>query len=184
MSEITNLRTRVTRAINKSLEPCKAVKDFQASKVYSYHSTLQEAFITEDEACQILKRLDRLWKIKTIGLFPEKWDIENGSLNSYGWTVGRRKAVVQVPQKMLTFSYVVHEHCHGVIESYKTYFKLTSPLKEPGHGPLFCGMLAFNMSWLSNQPCIDILEVMRYHRLRVVEESTVLDFKRIFKDLR
>lgn len=174
---LRTLTKELKECINNSLEGCKATKDFQTSRVYEFHTDLKEKLISPDQAKTIVKKLDRLWKIKTVALFPEKWD----DLYGYGWPLSKREAAIQLPPDLVTPSFVIHEHSHGVVECFKTFFKEGSGIREPGHGPLFCGVLAFNMYWTSGKPFVDIEEQMRYYALRVLDKDAILTFKRIFK---
>lgn len=178
---LRTLTKELKESINNSLEGCKATKDFQTSRVYQFHADLTETLIPSDKANKIVKKLDRLWRIKTVALFPEKWAPENGYYVGHGWSLSKRQAAIQIPPELLTTSYIIHEHSHGVVECFKDYFKESSDIREPGHGPLFCGVLAFNLYWITGQSYVDIEEQMRYHSLRVLDKNSVLTFKRIFK---
>jgi len=164
-------------SIDNCLNGCKSTKDFQTPRVYQYHADLKEKIITSEKAREIVKRLDRLWSIKTITLFPEKWEKDEG----YGWTLSKRNAAIQLAPTLMTPSYVIHEHSHGVVESFKHFFNQSSDIREPGHGPLFCGVMAFNLYWITGRSYLDIVEDMRYYSLRVLDKDSVLTFKRIFK---
>lgn len=164
-------------AVNESLRNCKATRDFQTSRVYQYHHDLNETPISVRKAEKIIHRLDRLWNIKTVQLYPEVWDKDIG----YGWTLSKRGAAIQLPSTMRTVSYLIHEHSHGVVESFRTYFKEFNGIREPGHGPLFCGVMAFSLHWITGQSYVDIEAEMRYYSIRVLEKDAVLKFKKIFK---
>lgn len=174
---LATLTKELKKAVDDCLEGCKATKDFQTSRVYEYHADLNEKTIKPEKAREIVKRLDRLWRIKTIALFPEKWGEEEGC----GWALSKRQAAIQLHPKLVCPSYVIHEHSHGVVECFRNFHKQFSGIREPGHGPLFCGVMAFSIHWITGQSFVDIEEQMRYYSLRVLDKNSVLTFKRIFK---
>lgn len=118
-----------------------------------------------------------MWKIKTTQLYPEIWTEDV----CYGWPLSMRQAAIQLPANMLRVSHLIHEHTHGVVEAYKTYFPEAKGLVEPGHGPLFCGVMAYNLSRIMSKKYLDIVEDLHYYSLRVLEIETVLKFKKIFR---
>jgi len=144
--------------------------------VYDYHVDLKEKPIGVKDAEKIVSRLDRMWKIKTIQLYPEKWD-DTG----FGWSLARKRAVIQLPPSMRTVSYIIHEHTHGVVESFRNYFKEFRGFREPGHGPLFCGIMAYNFHWITKKNHLDILDEMGYYAIRVLDKEPVLMFKEFFR---
>lgn len=174
---LRKLTKELVESVDNCLNGCKSTKDFQTSRVYEYHTDLKEKIIKTEKAREIVKRLDRLWRIKTISLFPEKWEEEEG----YGWALSKREAAIQLHPELVCPSFVIHEHSHGVVECFRNFYPASSNIREPGHGPLFCGVLAFNMHWITGKPYVDILEEMRYYSLRVLDKDSVLTFKRIFK---
>jgi len=165
-------------SIDYSFGDCKGNRDYQASKIYQYHADLKEPPINYDKANKIVKRLDRLWNIKTVQLYPEKWEEDIG----HAWVLSKRQAVIQLPISMRSVSQVIHEHSHGVVEAFRTYFPEYKNIKEPGHGPLFCGVYAFNYSWITDRLYVDTVEDLRYYSLRVLGKDPVLKFKKFFKE--
>ena len=174
---LRKLTKELVESVDNCLNGCKSTKDFQTSRVYQYHTDLNEKLITPKRATEIVKRLDRLWRIRTIPLFPDKWEEDEG----YGWALSKRKAAIQLPPTLMTPSFVIHEHSHGVVETFRNFHKESANIREPGHGPLFCGVMAFNMHWITGQSFLDISEGMGYYSLRVLDKDSVLTFKRIFK---
>lgn len=174
---LVKLTKELREAVDNCLDGCKATKDFQTSRVYEYHTDLNEKIISPERAKKIVKKLDRLWRIKTVTLFPEKWDEEYG----YGWPLSKREAAIQLPPDLIAPSFVIHEHSHGVVECFKNFFKHSTNIREPGHGPLFCGVMAYSLYWTTGKPYVDIEEEMRYYALRVLGKNSVETFKRIFK---
>lgn len=169
-------------SIDESLGACKAKTDFQASRVYKFHEGFEEAVISHSAADEIVKKLDRCWNIKTTALYPVKWSSETGYDISEGWSLDKRKAAIQISPRMMTASTIVHEHSHGVIESFKTYFPEAKKIREPGHGALFCGVMAFNLGKIWGIPFNYIVAEMEDYSLRVADIQTVKKFRRIFRE--
>lgn len=137
---------------------------------------LKESHIDVSIANKFVKKLNRLWKIKTIALYPEKWD-EN---HAEGWSLARRYGAIQIPLNMLTFSYVAHEHAHCVVECFRDYDGLQG-IREAGHGPLWCGVFAYNYATIIGSQYVDILQCLTHNKILIVPEKTINNFRRYFR---
>jgi hypothetical protein len=125
----------------------------------------------------LVKKLDKLWKIKTVALYPEKWDVNHAE----GWSLARRYGAIQIPLNMLTISYVAHEHAHCVVECFRDYDGLHD-IREPGHGPLWVSVFAYNYSKVIGVEYIDVLECLTYNGILLLDETTLKQFRRYFRD--
>ena len=137
---------------------------------------IEESNIDVDVANKFVKKLDRLWKIKTIALYPEKWDVNHAE----GWPLARRYGAIQVPFNMLTISYIAHEHAHCVVECFRDYDGLQG-IREPGHGPLWCGVFAFNYARIIGANYLDVFNCLKYNKILTVDELTTNNFRRYFR---
>lgn len=169
----------INRAIQSSLVGIKGNTDFQRQRSYDFHAKefKNEKAVSVEVAHKITSMLDDAWSFETIGLYPEKWKAWEGE----GWTLAKNKGAIQLHPALRTISYLCHEHAHVVVESYRTYYRGGQHLLDKGHGPLWCGVFAYDLSVIIEVPCVDIIEKMRYHGLRVVDEPTITFLREIIK---
>lgn len=152
--------------------------DFQKQKTYDFHYSKpleKEKIIPPHDATNIVKQLDNIWNLNTIDLYPEKYYDFGES-----WPLSKRYAAMNIPLQMLSPSCICHEHAHGVVECYRTYMFKGKKLNDYGHGPLWAGVFAYNISVIFNQDLLDIINIMKYYGLYVINAKSILEFKQIF----
>lgn len=165
----------ITKGLNKSLGSRIGKKEFQRSKIYGFHEALAEEYVKPNVCHSIVKKLDKYWGIHTTELYPEKWS----EFCAEGWPLSKRYSAIQIPHKMMTLSYVVHEHSHGVVECFLNYDNIKE-IYDPGHGVLWTGVFGLSFSHVLNVSYSDITEKLESYKISLVDEPTVLAFRELF----
>lgn len=168
------LITNVNTAISETLAHRISDRDFQRQRVYDFHIDMKEDQIIPAICHDIVKRLDKLWNIHTTELYPEKWT-ENVA---EGWPLAKRYAAIQIPYSMMTVSYVIHEHAHGVVECFLNYDD--TDIKDPGHGPLWCGVFTLGMSYIMGTSYDTVYNSLVSRGIHVIDEDATLAFLKLF----
>ena len=148
--------------------------DFQRQRIYNFHDELNENVINVPVCNDIVKRLDRFWRIHTTALYPQKWDEDVAE----GWALAKRYSAIQVPPSMLTLSYIAHEHAHGVLECFLNYNE--TKIRDPGHGPLWVGILILDLCQFMNIDYNHIRHKMMNKNIYAVNYDTILKFRELF----
>ena len=168
------LEKEVIKGIKGVLGNRSQTIDFQRQRVYDFHGELNENIINVPVCNDIVKKLDRFWKIHTTALYPEKWDEDVAE----GWALAKRYSAIQVPPSMLTLSYVAHEHAHGVLECFLNYND--TKIKDAGHGPLWVGILILDLCQFMDIEYEQIRNKMSNRNIHSVDYDTILKFRELF----
>lgn len=167
----------INHHIRHSLGSLKNTTDFQRQVVYDYHvhAYPDETPLPVDQCNRILGRLDYEWGVTTIGLYPDKWPTADGA----GWPMGAYKAAIQLSPELRMPSYLAHEHAHGVVECYRVYHS-TNELNDHGHGPVWSGVFAYNMSILLDTSIDIIRGNMIEYGIKVLKTESIIKFNSVF----
>lgn len=165
----------VAKGLKKALGTRIGKKEFQRSKIYSFHEKLLEEHITPNVCHSIVKKLDRYWGIHTTELYPEKWT----EFCAEGWPLAKRYSAIQIPHSMMTLSYVIHEHAHGVVECFLNYDDIRE-IKDPGHGVLWTGVFCLSFSKITNVPYESFANKLQDYKISLLDEESVLQFRELF----
>jgi len=168
----------INHHLRKVLDGRSHTIDFQRSRVYQHHIDLNETVHGTIKANRTVKLLDSLWKISTTPLYPKVWNVDY----SEGWTLAPRKGAIQIPRSMLSPCYIAHEHAHCVVESYRVYYK--KDLYDAGHGPLWAGVYALNISEMMGDCIHDILKSLKEYDILTLDVPEIYQFHTFFKSLK
>lgn len=176
-------RPSLIRKVNKGIKDVlgnrTGSKDFQRNKVYNLHDKIPEDIISEHECHKIVRRLDSQWNIYTTDLYPETCIYgEKDCVFAEGWPLNKRHAAIQIPRIMATKSITAHEHAHGVLECFLHNDKTS--IKDPGHGPLWAGIFAWNLSKVLKRDYSEVKDVLEQFKVLVIDEDTILTFRKLF----
>lgn len=166
----------LVREINSYLQGLKGKSDWQRSRIYDIDHgliTSQEP-VCPTEANRIVKRLERHWGILVNQIYPEFKFYSDGTI-AESWPVSNKACAINIPLQSLKPCIVVHEVTHGITECSRTFH---SPgLREPGHGPMWCGIYAYNLKLALG---IDIRDEMEENGIKCIKEETVLKIRKHF----
>jgi hypothetical protein len=166
----------LVREINAYLQGLKGNKDWQRSRIYDidYELYKSQTSIIPVESNAIVKKLENHWKILVNQIYPEFTFYNDGTMGE-SWPVAKKACAINIPLQNLKPCTVVHEVSHGISECAKTFH---SPgLREPGHGPMWCGIYAYNLNLVLG---IDIRDKMNDNGIRSISEETVLKIRKHF----
>lgn len=171
----STLIKQIKKGLKKSLGTRVGIKEFQRSKIYTFHEDLKESHIKPNVCHSVVKQLDKYWRIKTTELYPERWD----DFSAEGWPLAKRYAAIQVPHTMMTLSYIVHEHSHGVVECFLNYDDIKD-ITDPGHGVLWTGVFCLSFSKILDVSFNDITNKLEKYGISWLDEDTVIKFRELF----
>lgn len=167
----------LVREINSYLQGLQGNTDWQRSKIYNIDHVLHatEDVISPTDANRIIRKLERHWGILVNQIYPEFKFYECGTM-AESWPVAKKACAVNIPIQNLKPSIVVHEVTHGISECARVFH---SPgLREPGHGPMWTGLYAYNLKYSLG---IDIWDQLKENGIRCIEETTISKIRTHFK---
>ena len=159
--------------INKYSKNLKANRDWQVSKVYNLEHEFfnNEKKIEQYEANRIVRKLENHWKILITEIYPEYEREYAGET----WPINKKAAAINIVTKYLYPSVTIHEVSHGIVDCFTVFHKNT--IKEPGHGPFWTGVYAYNLKLILNK---DIREDFKKYSIRSIPHETVQKFREYF----
>jgi len=166
--------TDLIREINQYTKNLKCKRDWQVSRVYDLEHKVfaKEAKIARHEASKIVKKLERHWNMLITAIYPEGDDEYAGET----WPISKKAAALNVYSNGLYPSVIVHEVSHGIVECCTKFH--SNKLKEPGHGPFWCGVYAYNLNYILGT---NMAEEFDRASIRVVDLETIEKFRHYFK---
>jgi hypothetical protein len=166
----------LVREINSYLKGLEAKTDWQQSKIYNIDHYLYktENIINPTESNKIVKKLERHWGILVNQIYPEYKFYDDGTMGE-SWPISKKTCAINIPLNHLKACTLIHEFSHGITECAKIFY--SKSLKEPGHGPMWCGIYAYNLNLILG---IDIESKMRENGVRYIEEETVSKIRKHF----
>lgn len=167
----------LVREINACLKGLKGNTDWQRSKIYNVDHALYKTQdnISPTESNSIVKKLEAHWGILVQQVYPEFKFYSDGTMGE-SWPVAKKACAVNIPLEFLKPCTIVHELSHGITECARVFH---SPgLREPGHGPMWCGIYAYNLKFALD---IDIEDQMKDNGIRCISDETVLKIRDHFK---
>lgn len=162
------------RNINQYTKNLKGKRDSQVSRVYALENKLfkKEKLIFQVEASKIVRKLENHWKILITQIYPEY----EGEYEGETWPINKKSAAVNISANGLYPYMVIHEVSHGITECCTMFHE--KRIKEPGHGPFWCGVYAYNLNYILNY---DITCKFDQHKIRYVDRGVIEDFRQYFK---
>lgn len=159
--------------INKYSKNLKANRDWQVSKVYNLENVVfkYEKIIEQHEANKLVRKLERHWKILITDIYP----VCDREYAGETWPINKRAAAINILANYLYPSTVVHEVSHGIVDCCTTFYKKS--IKEPGHGPLWCGVYLYNLKYALG---LDIEKEFENKSIIFAKSDTIQRFREYF----
>jgi len=170
------MHKNLVAAFNAPLKHLKANKDWQVAKVNNFEGGWfnKEKTINVSEALCIIRCLEQHWGIYITPIFPEyEWD----NLGE-AWSISHKCAAINVSAKHIYPSTIIHEISHGIVECAKQFHYNGNKIKDPGHGPLWTGVYAYNIMKILKK---DITGPMGLYKIKQVPQDHIIEFREYFK---